>query len=199
MEQYIQGTITILSLVNPLISGMMFSKAVSGQTRSVQINSATQAILTILFILSLAAIGGAYLLKTFNISLDAFQVAGGLVLGGMGLQMLRGNPSPTTGHSEIHDSVSLTPLILFASSPGTITGVITLSISHARSDVPITVLASIAAALLITWVMMLSITHSQATKKQGLFQDVSTRFMGLIVLAMGMQFALSGLKDFFAA
>ena len=29
--------------------------------------------------------------------------------------------------------------------------------------------------------------------------EVTTRFMGLIVLAMGMQFSLTGLKAFFAA
>jgi small neutral amino acid transporter SnatA (MarC family) len=29
--------------------------------------------------------------------------------------------------------------------------------------------------------------------------DVTTRFMGLIVLAMGMQFLLTGLKAFFTA
>jgi small neutral amino acid transporter SnatA (MarC family) len=32
-----------------------------------------------------------------------------------------------------------------------------------------------------------------------LMRDAATRFMGLIVIAMGTQFALTGLRDFFTA
>jgi multiple antibiotic resistance protein len=82
-------------------------------------------------ILCLAAVGGAQLLKVFGVSLDAFQVAGGMVLTWMGFLMLRGTKSPTTGDQHENAGSPLTPLILFAASPGTITGVITLSVSHA--------------------------------------------------------------------
>ena len=40
-------------------------------------------------------------------------------------------------------TASLTPLILFAVSPGTITGVITLSLAHAKSGIPITALVAV--------------------------------------------------------
>jgi hypothetical protein len=39
---------------------------------------------------------------------------------------------------------SLTPLILFAASPDTITGVITLAIAHAKLLLPVTVLVAVA-------------------------------------------------------
>ena len=199
MEQYIQSTITILSLVNPVICGLIFSQEVSGKPRKAQISAASRAIFAILMILWLAAISGAFLLKTFGISLDAFQAAGGMVLIWMGFLMLRGVSSPTTDSSETHPDISLTPLILFAASPGTITGVITLSITHSRSEFPLTVLVSIVAALAITLLLLLIATRSQSPKKQNLMHDVTTRFMGLIVLAMGMQFSLTGLKAFFGA
>ena len=132
MNQYTQGIMTLLSLVNPVICGLLFSQAVSGKSRASQVAAATRATLTIMVILWLAAIGGAYLLKAFAISLDAFQAAGGLVLAWMGFMMLSGISSPTTTDSRGSDAdVSLTPLILFAASPGTITGVITLSVAHA--------------------------------------------------------------------
>ena len=130
MELYIQGIITILSLVNPVICGLMFSNAVSGKPRAAQITAATRITLIIMVILWLAAIGGTYLLKAFGISLDAFQAAGGMVLAWMGFLMLRGVSSPTADNNGSHADVSLTPLILFAASPGTITGVITLSITQ---------------------------------------------------------------------
>lgn len=90
MEQYTQGVITILSLVNPVICGALFSQAVSAKPRKAQLAAATQATLTVMVILWLAAIGGAYLLKAFGISLDAFQAAGGVVLAWMGFMMLSG-------------------------------------------------------------------------------------------------------------
>jgi multiple antibiotic resistance protein len=200
VEQYTQGIITILSLVNPVICGAMFSQAVSGKSRKAQVAAATQATLTVMVILWFAAIGGAYLLKAFGISLDAFQAAGGMVLAWMGFMMLSGSSSPTTTHSSgSHADVSLTPLIMFAASPGTITGVITLSVAHAKTTLPVSVLVSVAVALAITWLVMVLASRSADGKKQGLMHDISTRFMGLIVLAMGVQFSLTGLKAFFAA
>ena len=198
MNQYTQGIMTILSLVNPVICGLLFSQAVTGKSRGSQVVAATRTTLTIMVILWLAAIGGAYLLKAFGISLDAFQAAGGLVLGWMGFKMLSGISSPTTDNSRSHADVSLTPLILFAASPGTITGVITLSVAHAGTKLPVTVLVSVSVALALTWLVMVVVSRSTEEKKQGMMHDITTRFMGLIVLAMGMQFSLTGLKAFFA-
>jgi multiple antibiotic resistance protein len=198
MEQYIQGIITILSLVNPFICGVMFSQAVSGQAKTAKMTAATRATFTIMVILYLAAIGGAYLLKAFGISLDAFQAAGGMVLAWMGFMMLTGASSaPTADGSGPPGDVSLLPLILFAASPGTITGVITLSLAHAGSDLPVTVLVSVTVALALTWLVMVVVSRSSGGNKPGLMHAVTTRFMGLIVLAMGIQFLLVGLKAFF--
>lgn len=198
MDQYTQGIITILSLVNPVICGLLFSQSVSGKPRAAQLAAATRATLAIMGILWLAALGGAYLLKAFGISLDAFQAAGGMVLAWMGFLMLRGVSSPTSDSDESHADVTLTPLILFAASPGTITGVITLSVAHAGAGLPVTVLVSVAVAMIFTWLVMVIVSRSAGRKKQGLMHDVTTRFMGLIVLAMGMQFSLTGLKAFFS-
>jgi multiple antibiotic resistance protein len=200
MEQYIQGIVTILSLVNPLICGVMFSTAVSGEPKTVKMAAATRATFAIMVILYLAAIGGAYLLKAFGISLDAFQAAGGMVLAWMGFMMLTGaSSSPTVDSSGPQGAVSLIPLILFAASPGTITGVITLSLVHAGSELPVTVLVSVTVALALTWPVMVLVSHSSDGKKPGLMHAVTTRFMGLIVLAMGGQFSLVGVKAFFEA
>lgn len=50
MNQYTQGIMTILSLVNPVICGLLFSQAVSGKPRAEQIMAATRATLAILVI-----------------------------------------------------------------------------------------------------------------------------------------------------
>jgi multiple antibiotic resistance protein len=197
MEQYIQAAFTLLSLINPVICGALFAEAAAEQSAGARIGNATKAAVVVAVILSFAAIFGASLLKLFGISLDAFQFAGGTVLVWMGFLMLRGEQSPTATHEPQNGTAALIPLILFAASPGTITGVITLSVAHTRSDLPVTTLAAVVIAVAVTWVVMI-VAASSARHKQGLMHDVTTRFMGLIVLAMGVQFALSGLKAFFA-
>jgi multiple antibiotic resistance protein len=200
MTQYIQAILTVLSLVNPLICVAILANVTQGQSRRSKIASATKAALAIIVILSLAALGGAQLLKAFGISLSAFQVAGGMVLVWMGFIMLHGGSSPTSTETDSQaqpSDASLTPLILFAASPGTITGVITLSVAHAGGELPITALVAVIVAIAITWLIMVLTTKQSSPRKKGLVQDVSSRFMGLIVLAMGVQFVLTGLKDFF--
>lgn len=197
MAQYVQGIFMILSLVNPVICGAMFSKITAAKPMKEKIADATRVALSVTVILCLAAVGGAQLLKAFGISLDAFQAAGGMVLVWMGFLMLRGTSSPTAEQKQKDTDSSLTPLILFAASPGTITGVITLSVSHTGTGLPVTAMVAVVVALTVTWLVMIIVARSAGQKKQGLMHDVTSRFMGLIVLAMGVQFTLTGLKTFF--
>ena len=50
------------------------------------------------------------------------------------------------------------------------------------------------------WVVMVLVAHGRSRAKGGgdLLHDMVPRFMGLIVLAMGVQFALTGFHDFFS-
>lgn len=196
LTQYIQGILTVLSLVNPVICAVLFSQATAGKSRSVKVGGATKAVLAILAILCLAALGGAQLLRLFGISLSSFQVAGGLILAWMGFVMLRGKSSPTTSNPD-KEVTSLTPLILFAASPGTITGVMTLAVAHSQHDFPITALVSVVVAVTLTWLILVLAARKPGVQKKGLVHDVTTRFMGLIVLAMGVQFLLTGLAQQF--
>lgn len=149
MELYVQASVTVLSLVNPVVCGMIFEGGESTRSHAQRLADATKAAIAILVILELSALSGAAVLKLFGISLDAFSVAGGGVLVWMGFSMLRG-----TAAAPGDNSPSLTPLILFAASPGTITGVITLSVAHSRSELPVTVLVAVAVAALVTWLVM---------------------------------------------
>src|SRR6476661_5068885 len=130
MQQHLQAIVTVLSPVNPLICGTMFAQIEAGQTRATQLADATRAALAVLVILIVAALAGARVLQVFGVSLDAFSIAGG-VLTWIGFSMLRGNSTQTQGASKDRaaETRSLAPVILFAASPGTITGVITLAVA----------------------------------------------------------------------
>lgn len=198
MNEQIQAIATILSLVNPAICAVMFIQAEAARSRGQRLRDATRATLVVLVILVVAALVGTRLLHLFGVSLDAFMVAGGGVLAWMGFSMLSGRSA--TAHAAVasaHADTSLTPLILFAASPGTITGVITLSAAHTQLKLPLTALVAIAVAMVTLWVVMLLFGRMAGKPSGGSFiRDTTTRLMGLIVLAMGVQFALTGYRAF---
>ena len=197
MQQQLQAIVTVLSLVNPLVCGAMFAQIEAGRSTLDQRAEAIKVTLAVVIILSGAALIGTQLLHLFGVSLDAFMVAGGGVLAWMGFSMLSGQGSPASPSRPLGTSGSLTPLILFAASPGTITGVITLSAAHTRLGFPVTALIAIVVASALTWLAMVLVGRVARQSVEGGFaRDAATRFMGLIVISMGVQFALTGLRQF---
>jgi multiple antibiotic resistance protein len=193
MHEQLQAIITVLSLINPAICAAMFARAVAGRSLGEKMTDAAKAGAAIWVILTIAALLGMQVLGLFSVSLDAFMVAGGGVLAWMGFSMLSGRPAAVDAKS----TQSLTPLILFAASPGTITGVITISVAHTRMKLPVTSLVAIVVATGMTWLAMVLVAHFGGKAGSGGFlRDTLTRFMGLIVLSMGVQFALTGYHAF---
>jgi multiple antibiotic resistance protein len=176
----------------------MFAQIDAGQSRAIQLADATRVALAVLVILVVAALMGARVLEVFGISLPAFSIAGGGVLSWIGFNMMRGrSPQPPQRFRDgAKERPSLTSLILFAASPGTITGVITLAVAHAKLLLPVTVLVAVAVGALGMWVVMVLLSRGGSRSRGGLLHDTGTQFMGLIVLAMGVQFALTGFQDF---
>ena len=197
MKEQLQAIVTVLSLVNPAICGAMFAQIEENRSRGQQVADATKAVLATTVILTVSALIGTQLLHLFGVSLDAFMVAGGGVLAWMGFSMLSGQATSSPPRNAPSNSgASLTPLVLFAASPGTITGVITLSAAHTGLDLPVTALVAIAVAGLLTWLVLLLVSRAAKASEGGSARDMITRFMGLIVLSMGVQFALTGLRKF---
>jgi multiple antibiotic resistance protein len=163
MEQHLQAIVTVLSLVNPMICGAMFARIEAGQTRAERLADATKAALAVLVILVVAALVGARLLQVFGVSLDAFSVAGGGVLSWIGFTMMRANSAPVEESSKegADEKRSITPLILFAASPGTITGVITLAVAHEELRLPVTALVAVVVATVVMWIVMVLVARGE--------------------------------------
>ena len=193
MKQYIQAAVMIFAVVNPVVSGVILMKIVSGMPIRKQVVQATRAVLTVSVILVAAAFLGRDILKAFGISMDAFQIVGGVIIAYLGFHMLSGT-SRGVDHSSDPES-SLGPLVMFAASPGTIATVITLSAVHTPQGLPLTALAAIGIVMVILWAAM--VTMIGASSHINLVgQQFVSRFMGLILIAMGLQFALEGYKAF---
>ena len=201
MKQHLQAIATVLSLVNPMICGAMFARVEVGRDRAAMLADAIKAALAVLVILIVAALVGTRVLQIFGVSLDAFAVAGGGVLSWIGFTMMRAGSAPAQEPAKegADEKRSITPVILFAASPGTITGVITLAVAHAKLLLPVTALVAVAVATAVMWIVMVLIARGGSRALGGFWRDTATRFMGLIIVAMGVQFALTGIRGFFQA
>ena len=199
IKQLVQAIVTVLAVINPVVCGSIFLTLTQDLTPGQKRQAAGRVALSILVILGLSALVGLKVLGVFGISLDVFKVVGGIIIAYMGFNMLGGRqtfgqtpPSPADASGA---GTSLFPLIMFAAGPGTITAVVTMAAVHTPTSLPLTALAASAIGAGITFGALLLVSRL-GTRVNRNTQAVVTRFMGLIVTAMGMQFLLTGLREF---
>jgi multiple antibiotic resistance protein len=160
---------------------------------------AWQACLYAFIILALFLVLGRLVLDFFGISLPAFQIAGGLILFRIALDMLEGrghfnrvDTSSSLNANDYHD-VALIPLAVpLLSGPGAISTVLVLT-SRSNSYIEDSlILLSLAIVLLLAYIFF-----RFAKPLLGYFKEsrirLLTRLMGLIMAALAVQFVIYGL------
>jgi len=125
LHHLMQAIVTVLAVINPVVCGSIFLTLTSDLDLRQKRLAAIRVALSILIILAGSALIGLRVLSVFGISLDVFQIVGGIIIAFMGFGMLGGGhqpaqapPSAATGS---HIPNSLAPLVMFAAGPGTIT------------------------------------------------------------------------------
>jgi len=201
LHQAVQAIVTVLAVINPVVCGSIFLTLTPRLSPSQKRRAAVKVALSILIILAVSALIGLKLLAIFGISLDVFRIVGGLIIAYMGFDMLRGHQTvgqaaPTDGDTVA--ASSLAPLVMFAAGPGTITAVVTLAAAHTPHGLPVTAIAAAAIGAAVTFAVLL-LAVGVGSRVDHNMQAIITRFMGLIVASMGMQFVLTGLKAFLGA
>jgi multiple antibiotic resistance protein len=197
LHQVGQAIVTVLAVINPMVCSSIFLTSTSRLAPQQKRRAAIRVALSILIILVGSALIGLKVLTIFNISIDAFQIVGGMIIAYMGFDMLRGGHTVAQAPpTDTEASGSLAPLIMFAAGPGTITAVVTLAAVHTPDGLPVTALIAAVVGAAITFAtLLLAIKFSAHAGPRT--QAIVTRFMGLIVASMGMQFVLTSLKAFF--
>jgi multiple antibiotic resistance protein len=199
LHQTAQAVLTVLAVINPVVCGSIFLTLTSSLELRQRQRAAVRVALTILAILVTTAFIGLHVLSVFGISLDVFRVVGGIIIAYMGFDMLGGGQkiaqAPPSSGVGTDAQNSLSPLIMFAAGPGTITAVVTLAAVHTPDGLPLSALVASAVGAGVTFGVLLLASQLGSHVNQNT-QAIVTRFMGLIVTAMGMQFVLTGYKTF---
>ncbi|MHB2025242.1 MAG: MarC family protein [Elusimicrobiota bacterium] len=151
-------------------------------------------------VLTMFAAMGPFIFRMLGITIKAFQIAGGLVLLLSSLDMLRAQPSPlreTAAEMEegmSKDDIAITPLAVpMLSGPGSITTAIVLAgRAHTWPKLLIfyTTIVFVSALSYLT----LTIAASGAKRISPIFLNIITRLMGLLLVAIGVQFIISALR-----
>ena len=201
MNEFLQALVSLLAITNPIGSAPLFLTIVAGLSPQMRVRAAAQAAMAVFIILAFAALGGRWMLELFGISLDAFRVAGGLVIILVGLEMLRGNLSEVQNDraspEDTEDRIFVPFAMPLVAGPGAITTVITLAVTYPKKAyLPLTALAAALGSAAVLW-LTLRIACSRDRLVSPRAERIFTRFMGLILVAIGCQLGLLGVRDFF--
>jgi multiple antibiotic resistance protein len=196
---------SLFSIVDPFAAVPVFLGLTGAQPRAAQARAALGASATCFGVLTAFALAGSFIFSFFGITLPAFKIAGGILLFGVGLEMMRAKRSETRTtneealEAETKDDVAVIPLgVPLLSGPGAIATVMVL-VGKAQS-VPerLSIFASIAVVSALTLLTLRSASVvARALGKTGI--NVIGRVMGLILAAVAMQFVLDGLHEAFPA
>ena len=150
--------------------------------------------------LTLFALGGSLIFKIFGITIGAFKIAGGVLIGLNALDMVQARRSQQretpveTAEGIQKEDIGIIPLgVPMLAGPGAISTVMVLALG-AKGLVPIlAVYMSIALTALISFYVLAGATMVERRLGQTGMR-ILTRLMGLVLCAIAAQFIIDGIK-----
>jgi multiple antibiotic resistance protein len=146
------------------------------------------------------AAGGSLIFKIFGITIGAFKIAGGVLIGLNALDMVQARRSQQretpveTAEGIQKDDIGIMPLgVPMLAGPGAISTVMVLALGAKSTAAEITVYGSIVLTALITyWVLSAASMVERRLGQTGM--RILTRLMGLVLAAIAVQFIVDGIK-----
>jgi multiple antibiotic resistance protein len=192
---------SIFFLVDPFAALPTFLAVTATQDASKRIRTARKASLSAFVILSVFAVAGTYIFRMFGITLPAFEIAGGIILLLIGLDMLEAKRSatqetnPETESATAKDDPGIVPLgIPMLAGPGSITSVMVLVGQAHEPWEMAAIFGSIAITAAICFLVLGSATRV-ATLLGETGIRILVRIMGLLLVALAVQYFVNGLQD----
>jgi multiple antibiotic resistance protein len=202
-ELVVQAIVAVVIITDPITRGFFFAALTKGEPQN-RVKYVRTIALTVAVVLFGAALVGKELLDVMGINLGAFGFIGGLIVAGMGLEMLAGGePSRAQGGKAAHEepesfegSVIVPYAIPFVAGPGAITMVITIASSTGEAWGG-TIAALIAVAVAVALLPLGHLLIANHVKLSDRAMSIATRFGGLIIATIGAQLMLNGLRTFY--
>lgn len=192
---------SIFFLVDPFAALPTFLAVTAGQDSAKRVRTARKASLTAMVILTAFAAAGQLIFRIFGITLPAFEIAGGIILLLIGLDMLNAKRSATqessseTEAAATKDDAGIVPMgIPMLAGPGAITSVMVL----VGQAIDFKERLAIYSAILITCTASFLVLGSAVRVARVLGDTgirILVRIMGLLLVALAVQDFVNGMVD----
>jgi multiple antibiotic resistance protein len=197
---FLGTVIGLLPIINPLSAGPTFLAITEGDSDERRREQARKGCCYMVAILVSFLIGGTFIMNFFGISIPGLRIAGGILLTGIGMNMLTGassgrEPDETREAARRKLDISFSPLAMpMLSGPGSIA--VTLgftSLATGWLDYIAIILGIVAVAVLTYVVLRLSGKMVKFIGPVGV--NGMTKIMGFLIMCMGVQFVVNGITD----
>ncbi len=203
-ELFISALVTFIVVIDPPGCAPIFASLTAGTPPAHRRTMAIRSTLVAAAILLFFALLGQKLLGHMGISLDAFRVAGGIMLFLIALDMVfekrterRSNRAEVVKAQPEHEDISVFPMAIpMIAGPGSIASVMLLTAEAKGTEAALTVLGALAVTLVITLFSLLA--AGPLMKALGYkIEAMITRILGVVLAALAAQFVIDGLRASF--
>jgi multiple antibiotic resistance protein len=203
-DELVKFFVLFFVVVEPITLVPLFAAMTEGEDEAFRRKMALKAVCIAGGVLLLFAVGGAAFLKVMGISIDAFRIAGGIMLFLIALEMVFARESGTRTTSEEKDEgrkrkdVSVFPLAFpFIAGPGAL-AIVLLTFGASRGDLWLSVglFGVVLAVLAITYVFM-RLTPIVMRVMGVTGGNVVNRLSGVVLAALAVQFIITGITNVF--
>jgi multiple antibiotic resistance protein len=204
IELFISAFVTFFVVIDPPGCAPIFSSLTAGTDAAHRRAMAIRSVLVASGILLVFAVFGEDLLGALGISLDAFRVAGGIMLFLIALDMVfekrterrESRAQDVKAHPE-HEDISIFPMAIpMIAGPGSIASVMLLMAKSNGLTESLIVLGALGAMLALTLISLL--LAGPLMKLLGYrVEAMITRILGVVLAALAAQFVIDGIKASF--
>jgi len=191
---------TLFTVVNPLGITPIFAAMTEKFSNDDQKRIAQKGILTGSIVLIVFTLLGSFIFRFYGITVEAFQIMGGVIFFRSGLRMLDAQVGRSrTTQSERDefkdgDELAITPIgVPLITGPGAITGVVILS-GKGTSEYSILVLLLSVIITMSLFYLILRAGNYLAKRIGIAGMRVIERMMGLILMVIAVQFIINGVE-----
>lgn len=200
---YIKFFIGLFALVNPVGILPVFISMTNYQPVAGRNKTNLTANVSVAIILWVSLFVGQGILQLFGISIDSFRIAGGILVMSIAMSMISGKlgedkqNKQEKSESVIRESIGVVPLALpLMAGPGTISSTIVWSSRYHSWTNLLGFSLAIALFAFCSWLLFRAAPLMVRLLGQtGI--NVITRIMGLLLMALGVEFIVTGIKSIF--
>jgi len=200
---YIKFFVGLFALVNPVGILPVFISMTSYQPATGRDKTNMTANLTVAIILCTSLFLGDSILQVFGISIDSFRIAGGILVVTIAMSMISGKLGEDKQNKQeksetaIRENVGVVPLALpLMAGPGAISSTIVWSTRyHSWANLFGFTLAIVIFCFCCWLLFRAAPLVMKLLGQTGI--NVITRIMGLLLMAVGIEFIVTGLKSTF--